>query len=152
MRVYIAGPFFNTEQRDVIEGIEEELRNRGIAFFSPRLCGVLGEVAPEDRAAKSKKFYDKNIEMLEHCDIMVAVVDDFDTGTMFEWGYFSCKKAKQINNKLVSLSTQGHGLNLMLTHSSDIHVDSYTWMGHAVNCIIQGREFNMFHVSGKAVT
>lgn len=154
MQVYIAGPFFNTEQREVIEGIEEELRNRGIAFFSPRLCGVLGDVAPEDRAEESLAFYEKNLEMLKHCEIMIAVVDDFDPGTMFEWGYFTKKKNNlfDAHNKLVSFSPRGYALNLMLTHSSDCHVTLFASVGSVVSRMIQGSDCSAFNTMREAVT
>jgi nucleoside 2-deoxyribosyltransferase len=77
-RVYLAGPFFTTSQRWLIEETRDGLRQQGVAVFSPFHdvgIGPAHEVAPKDIAA------------LNACDAVLAIVDGFDAGTLFEVGY-----------------------------------------------------------------
>jgi nucleoside 2-deoxyribosyltransferase len=77
-QVYVAGPFFTMAQRWLIEEARVALREQGLEIFSPLHdvgYGASDHVAPADLAA------------LEHCDILFAIVDGLDSGTVFEIGY-----------------------------------------------------------------
>lgn len=77
-RVYLAGPFFNLGQRWLVDEARHALRELGMEVFSPVHDvghGSAEEIAPADLAE------------LDRCDVVFAIVDGLDSGTMFEIGY-----------------------------------------------------------------
>lgn len=80
-RVYLAGPFFNMGQRWIVEEARQALADQGLEVFSPFHdigFGVAEEVVPADIAA------------LRKADIVLALLDHLDSGTLFEVGYARC--------------------------------------------------------------
>lgn len=76
--VYIAGPFFDLGQRWLIEEARSQLLDMGARVFSPAHevgPGPASVVAPED------------IKGLEASDVVFAILNGLDTGTIFEVGY-----------------------------------------------------------------
>ncbi len=132
MFVYIAGPFFNKEQLSVIEKIEATLDDHGIMYFSPRSLGTLKDMSPEKRKVYQDKIYDSNLLHMRECDIAILVVDDFDAGTMFEFGYLAC-----LGRDVVTFSAKGFGLNVMLRNASKCHtttIDDLAMICHYIDC------------------
>ena len=117
--IYIAGPFFTPDQLRVIKEIEDGLREQGARFFSPRMFGIIQDMTPEEKRARMLEVYQENVKNLNDCDSMIAVIDGFDTGTIFEIGWFAGH-----GKDIVTLSTEGHGLNLMLRFPVMAHVSS----------------------------
>jgi nucleoside 2-deoxyribosyltransferase len=77
-KVYIASPFFDIGQRWVVEEARALLLDMGAAVFSPVHevgPGPAEIVAPEDLAG------------LDGCDVVFAVMNGLDPGTIFEVGY-----------------------------------------------------------------
>ena len=76
-KVYLAGPFFTMGQRWIIEQIKDGLEKIGFDVFSPFHDVGLGgiEVAKAD------------IIGLKNADTVVAILDGFDAGTLYEIGY-----------------------------------------------------------------
>lgn len=77
-RVYLAGPFFTMAQRWMIEESRKYLRRQGFSIFSPFHdvgYGSAAHVVPAD------------IKELHACDVVFAIVDGLDAGTIFEVGY-----------------------------------------------------------------
>ena len=77
-RIYIAAPFFNLAERWIVEEVRGQLTDMGIPVFSP--LHEVGEgpgevVAPQDLAG------------LEKCQVLLAILNGSDTGTVFEVGY-----------------------------------------------------------------
>lgn len=77
-RVYIAAPFFNLAERWIVEEIREQLLAMDVDVFSP--LHDVGEgpgevVAPLD------------LEGLDGCQAVLAVLNGADAGTIFEVGY-----------------------------------------------------------------
>lgn len=75
--VYLAAPFFSLAERWLVDLVRDSLRNLGAEVFSPcHDVGVGGdEVARVD------------IEGLEACDSVLALLDGDDPGTVFEAGW-----------------------------------------------------------------
>lgn len=77
-KIYLAGPFFTMHQRWLIEEARNNLVSSDIDVFSPIHDvgkGVAEEVVPAD------------IKGIVESDILFAIVDGLDTGTIFEIGY-----------------------------------------------------------------
>lgn len=76
--VYLAGPFFSIGQRWLVDEARRVLLELGLTVFSPVHDvgrGSAHEVAPKDIAA------------IHECDVMFAIIDGVDSGTVFEIGY-----------------------------------------------------------------
>lgn len=97
-----------------MEKIERAAGMVGLDFYSPRLTNLCPPDAPMEE--KEKAFHN-NINELEHdrCDFILARIDDFDAGTMWEMGYAYC--AAQPVYAFTTVA--GRGLNLMLAQSCD---------------------------------
>ncbi|MBN3794544.1 PfkB family carbohydrate kinase [Burkholderia sp. Ac-20392] len=81
-RVYLASPFFTLGQRWLVDEARRSLEELGLCVFSPVHevgHGPAHEVGPKD------------IEALESCDRVFAIVDGLDAGTIFEVGYARAK-------------------------------------------------------------
>lgn len=81
--VYLAGPFFNIGQRWLIDEARRALKELGLRVFSPIHDGGGGpgeKVGPAD------------LEALEKCDRVFAVLDGLDSGTLFEIGWARAKE------------------------------------------------------------
>lgn len=82
-KVYIASPFFNDEQLKRVEMMEDRLRLNHIDFFSPRL----EQAHTEDGHFNGPAIFKNNVDSINSCTTLVAIIDDKDTGTAFEIGY-----------------------------------------------------------------
>ena len=114
MKVYIAAPFFNPRQLEIVKGVESILRAAGIDFFSPRSQGKSLKDMTEDEVMKTKKeVFDANIDNMESCTHMVACVEEKDTGTSFEIGYYS-----KSDKPIVLFSEKIDRINVMLAEAA----------------------------------
>ena len=80
--IYLAGPFFTMKQRWLIRQAHTALIHQGARVFSPLHDVGLGSAT--DVVAK-------DIKGLDECDGVLALVDDLDSGTLFEVGYARAK-------------------------------------------------------------
>lgn len=77
-RVYLAGPFFTLGQTWIVEQASNALRDIGLDVFSP--YHDIGHGSAND-------VVNKDLEALDSCDLVFAIADGMDSGTMFEAGY-----------------------------------------------------------------
>ena len=131
-QVYIAGPFFNNVQMSLIQAIEKKFDDSEIKYFSPRSFGSLGEMGTQERLDNIQSVYTENIRQIENSMVMLAVIDDNDVGTVFEMGYAACLKAPFPRRKIVTMSDQGYGMNIMLRECVDAHLHG---MENVAECI-----------------
>ena len=118
--VYLAGPFFTVSQRWLIEEVRKGLLNLGLAVFSPLHeigPGPPNEVAPADLAA------------LGRCDLVFAILDGLDSGTLFEVGY-----ARAMQKPVYALAQDVPAQHLKMVEGSEcrIYHDLVTALHHAV--------------------
>ncbi len=81
-KVYLAGPFFDLAQVWMVEQARLNLHEVGLEVFSPYHDVGLGSA--QDVALK-------DLEALDECDLVFAIADGADTGTVFEVGYAIAK-------------------------------------------------------------
>jgi nucleoside 2-deoxyribosyltransferase len=84
MKVYLASPFFNEEEIEVVEFVEKTLAAKGLEVFSPRK-----DQLPELKFGTrewANAIYHNDIKHVEWADVVVAVHSD-DSGTNMEIGY-----------------------------------------------------------------
>ena len=110
--IYIAGPFFNDEELNIIQKVENILINRGFEIYSPRLH--------EDREHEpqsgdwSRQTFLMDRDAIDRSSLMVIVYHGnySDTGTAWECGYAYAK------NKPVVAVHLGGSSNLMVHESA----------------------------------
>ena len=110
VRIYLAGPFFNYGERWLVELMREGLWDLGVGVFSPLHDVGIGpplEVAPAD------------IQGLEDCDAVLALLDGVDSGTLFEVGY-----AKARNIPVVGFADQPKNSELTMLLGTGVPVYS----------------------------
>jgi nucleoside 2-deoxyribosyltransferase len=116
VRVYIAAPFFNDEQKLHVKQIEELLATKYYQFYSPMTHGGILEKGAPDQ--KCNKVFIENIGAIKWADVVVAVVDDFDRGTIWEMGY-----ACALDKKVIAITfVEGRGMNVMLKEGITVFV------------------------------
>ena len=82
--IYIAAPFFTPSQLDRIRSLESMLGSRELEYHSPRDFMVL---KPNSNLADMEKVFMSNVEHMHKCSLIIALVDEPDTGTHWEMGY-----------------------------------------------------------------
>lgn len=77
-KVYLAGPFFSLSQLWLVEEVRNTLLAMGLRVFSP--YHDVGHGLAID-------VVHKDVEAIHDCDLMFAIGDGMDSGTVFEIGY-----------------------------------------------------------------
>lgn len=135
MKIYIASPFFNEEELNFVKRIENVLEYNGISFYSPRLDGILKDMPKEQRMKATKTIYDNNVKNIITTDMMVAVIDNRDVGTMFEIGY-----AAALGKKIITLTNNDFMVNVMLKECVFTHLTDVNKLPDAVHSAIMDEE------------
>lgn len=89
IKVYLAGPFFNEEQEERINYLEDLLDKHNFSVFSPRQASRIKPGCSQEDMIKT---FEGNTFNIDSADFVLAVLDGNDTGTMFECGYAYAKK------------------------------------------------------------
>ncbi|GLB46964.1 nucleoside deoxyribosyltransferase [Philodulcilactobacillus myokoensis] len=114
--IYLAGPFFDSDQVQRIEKIEQALDNNLTVghVFSPRKIKL-----PEENHNQSlwaTKIFKIDTDAIKKCDVVLAIIDFdsqyVDSGTAFEIGY-----AYSHNKPVVIFHSKKGIVNLMITGS-----------------------------------
>jgi nucleoside 2-deoxyribosyltransferase len=95
MYVYIAHPAFTDSQRAFKEGFFTVLKEHlaglkhcaAVTLADPFEHAPDVEGDPEEKVARAREIRESCLDLLERCSLLIAVVDDDDTGTAFEAGY-----------------------------------------------------------------
>lgn len=159
MRVYLAGPFFTEAQKQVVRKVESLLGVYGIPFFSPMHEGVLVDMDPVQKAMALDRIFAKNVEELDACSAVVAIVDGRDTGTVWELGYSYCLKGffrptRRGIPTIMTFSQEGYGLNVMIQKCVDAHARSWDELDSVVSHYSHGddKKLAQFRNFSPAVT
>ena len=112
LRVYLAGPFFNEEQIERIDYIEDLLDRLGFDIFSPRQAS---RIKPNCTKEDMIKTFNGNIDNIDKSDFVLAILDGNDTGTMFECGYAYSKKIPVLYFNETRPADKGPNLMLALS-------------------------------------
>ena len=118
MKFYIASPFFNEAQVEIVEQIKALLNETGFEFFSPK-DDCLFE---NGKGMDSSKVFQTNVEQIDLCDGIIVVTDFRDPGTLWEAGY-SYGKDNIIYIWVDFVESQN--FNLMLAHSATTTVKGF---------------------------
>lgn len=111
-KVYLAGPFFNLQQRWLVDVVRDAL--------APGVWSPFHEVGPGGIEVAQK-----DLDGLGECDALLALIDDDDPGTIFEAGY-----ATSLGIPVVGYGEQGHADGRKMLHGSGASL--YTDLSTAV--------------------
>lgn len=81
-QVYLAGPFFTLAQLWMVEQARADLLAAGLNVFSP--YHDVGHGSAED-------VVQRDLDAIEKCDVLFAIGDGMDSGTVYEIGYARAK-------------------------------------------------------------
>lgn len=117
VKAYLASPFFSQQELNWVKYIKGVLEEVNIDVFSPfHENGLLKRNSSD---ILKKEVFDKDIEAIDKSDIIVALLDNNDTGTYFEIGY-----AYKNEIPIVGLKTSDSNLNNMILNSCSVIVNS----------------------------
>ncbi|MEE1303197.1 MAG: nucleoside 2-deoxyribosyltransferase [Bacteroidales bacterium] len=142
MKVYFASPWFNPDQAERENRVKNKLRELGFNVWSPKDNCVCSPIADEEMR---KNVFSDNVYNIETSDIIFAITDGKDMGTIWEAG-FACG----INYMLIpnshpikviyyceTLGPNGQ-FNLMLAQSGDIVVTKFEDLDKLPDLIREG--------------
>ena len=116
--VYLAAPFFNDVQRGLCTRIEERAAKHQedglLHIYSPRNDGFV--LTPDASNEDRKEIFDSNTAAIDAAAWVLAVIDDFDAGVLWEMGYAFAQDVPVLGYSDVA----GRGLNVMLAGSCEL--------------------------------
>lgn len=131
--IYLAGPFFNDEQRALVKNIETLLASikPTLKVFSPSRDGT---VCPPDATREvRKKAYESNVLNVRDADLVVALIDDKDTGTVYEMGM-----AAAIGVPILAYAkSSSHKLNLMLAEGFQCYAKDHDMIRKFIDAVVK---------------
>lgn len=130
VKVYFASPWFNPEQAEREDRVKNKLRELGFNVWSPKDNCNCSPIADDEMR---KKVFGDNVYNIVTCDIIFAITDGKDMGTIWEAG-FACginhMRSEPIDRRIKvvyyceTLGPNGQ-FNLMLAQSGDIVVTKF---------------------------
>ena len=131
-KVYLASPFFNEEQLEREERIKNKLRQLGYEVYAPLEHGKLEPNATEE---DRNKIFEDNVANIMDADIVFAITDGKDIGTIWEAG-FACgmntterERTRELYDKakvVYYAETLGdRPFNVMLAKSADVVITKF---------------------------
>lgn len=142
--IYFASPWFTPEQEEREERLKAKLRSLGFNVWSPKEEAVVGAISSYETR---QKIFDGNCDAIESSDIVFAVTDGKDMGTIWEAGYaYGLNKLNEFCScpKIIIVyycETLGNGqFNLMLAQSGDIVITKFEDLDQLPVLIEKGRQ------------
>lgn len=116
IKIYLASGWFNEQQMSIMKEIKEVLdvfKSQGtVDYFAPYWNGIV--LKPGDPKEKWKETWNLDIDMIKDSQLMIANIEGFEPGTIYECGYAGACGIPVIYYSNVV----GRGLNLMLSFSA----------------------------------
>lgn len=118
-KVYLAGPFFTLGERWLVERVRSILVGIGARVFSP-----IHDVGPGDVEVARK-----DLDGLDTCDVVLALLDGFDPGTVYETGW-----AARENIPVIGFASETHSkeTKMLVGMGAEVHTDLTTALYRAV--------------------
>lgn len=118
--IYLASGWFNENQAKKEEMIYNKLKSQGLKVFSPKRDVEFNKIEENQniklQQKDAHKIFKEDLKALNNCKKVIAIVDEFDSGTMWELGY---SYAKGIKCEYVYINSNKDTFNnLMITESS----------------------------------
>ena len=129
LKIYFAHPCFTEEQKELKEQFMEKISisltlkklNNDIIIIDPFEHTPVIEDDIKTKMQMAETVKKECIRLLEECDIVIAFVDDNDTGVAFEAGY-----AHAVNKPIILISREScSSANAMLIGSAKAMIDKF---------------------------
>lgn len=141
MKIYLASPFFNPEQLEREERIKNKLRELGYEVFAPYEHGKLDVDAADELR---NKIYLENVFNIEDSDILFAITDGKDIGTIWESG-FACglnrNREKKIKIVYYAETLGNNPFNVMLAKSANVVLTKYDMLDELPVLLENGKKY-----------
>lgn len=112
-QVYLAGPFFDLAQVWMVEEARKNLAESGLKVFSP---------VHEIGYGNAQQVVQQDLDAIKASDIIFAIADGLDSGTMYEIGY-----ARALGKPVIVYSEREGENNLKMAEGSDCTIcQNYT--------------------------
>jgi nucleoside 2-deoxyribosyltransferase len=120
-KIYLAGPFFNMSERWLINELKNILTDFGNEVFSP-----FHEIGLSHDSLESQAVSDiviRDLDAIREADLVFAVLNGLDAGTIFEIGY-----AKSLGKNVIVLAenVSSNDLTMLVGSGCDIITDFST--------------------------
>lgn len=119
--IYLAGPWFTAGEPERLAKIEQLMNDLALTYYSPRLDGI--DLTPDATEADRNAVFADNVAHLKQAQLVVAVIDDFDTGTIWETG---TAFGLDIPVAYYAETLAGGTFNVMLAKSSKAVIENMT--------------------------
>lgn len=148
MKVYFASPWFNPEQAEREDRVKTKLRNLGFDVWSPKDNCVIPKAAGKEL---QHEVFSDNCENIKSCDILFAITDGKDMGTIWEAGFANGYNAGMEDPETFKpiiivyyCETLGENgvFNLMLSQSGDIVITKFEDLDKLPELIAGGEKMN----------
>lgn len=120
MDIYIASPFFNERQIEILEQTKSILDNLCIGYFSPK-DDCLFE---NDKGMDAGEIFQMNCNEIQECDCLLVITDGLDAGTLWEAGFAYGIGKENILYAWIDC-IEGANFNLMLAKSATSTVKGF---------------------------
>ena len=140
LKIYFASPWFKPDQVEREERVKSKLRQLGFNVWSPKDNCVCSSVASEE--IRNKVFLE-NVNNIFDADIIFAITDGKDMGTIWESGY-ACGLNRIRDDKIIivyyceTLGPNGQ-FNLMLAQSGNIIITDFKELDELPKLILSGK-------------
>ena len=124
--IYLAGPFFTPLQKARMEEVKSILAEYNLRIADPQNLGpVIVELKEEEKSeALFCRIFQGNITALDNSYMMLASIDEKDTGTSFELGYFYSRTELMGPHQIVTFAFDAPKINVMLSQAVSHHIAS----------------------------
>lgn len=158
IKIYLASGFFCDDDRSLVPFMETFLEARGYEVYSPSRDGIV--LTPDATQEERMMTFKDNVDHIKNCDLMVACVNNKDTGTSVEIGMsvglfeeskknikevydndpdiLSDKEKAILNQKcarIVTFSDNGTNLNVMILGAVLRHCGSWDELNNYLDYI-----------------
>lgn len=144
LKVYAAGPFFKTEQLQSMQLIEQVLSEfECIETYKPRDGAASARKlnvdigAGKDPSSETRRaVYEDNVNNIDDSNLLIALIDDRDIGTIFEMGYAACQDIP-----IITFTQHDYGMNLMLAECVLAHTKGIEQLRQAVTLFVEQTKY-----------
>jgi nucleoside 2-deoxyribosyltransferase len=148
-RVYIASPIFTPEDRGKVGEVAGMLEQLSYITYCPHRDGImLDKDAP---SSAREEVFQSNVRAIRRADVMLAILDVKDTGTIWELGF-----AMGANIPIVALTLSSARMNVMLERGVLCHLTQRHELENVMTALrgylLYGAKWNEGLMSGEDAT
>lgn len=114
-RVYVAGPIFTPEQLAAVRSVVDVVHGAGYDSYSPERDGIM--LSPTDPPERRDEVFYSNLHAIRQSDVLIALLDTKDTGTIWEMGV-----AMAYGLPVIAVTMEVPQMNVMLERGVVAHV------------------------------